>query len=276
MVGHTDNAIEIDAPVEYVWARTNDVRSWPDLFTEYARIDVLDERDDAVTFRLTMHPDENGKAWSWVSERRWDRATRTVRARRIETGPFEFMDILWTYQELAPDRTRMRWVQHFRMKPEAPVDDAAMTDHINRATVEQMTVIKERLEKRRSTVRRAAEVRPHTRRGGDLRPLLNPWSVGSAFGMNGLARLHPGDHVNEHYHPHSEEYLTVISGRVRLDLNGRPVDLGPEEAVLVPRNLRHRLTNPGTRDAVFLYHLCPLPPAWEEAHIDTETTTESP
>ena len=48
---------------------TNDVESWPELFTEYASAEILDREGDTVRFRLTMHPDENGKVWSWVSER---------------------------------------------------------------------------------------------------------------------------------------------------------------------------------------------------------------
>ncbi|RVX42669.1 polyketide cyclase/dehydrase/lipid transport protein [Nonomuraea polychroma] len=62
MIGHTDNAVEIDAPIGFVWAQTNDVRTWPGLFTEYAKVEVLEEADDRVVFRLTMHPDEQGGA----------------------------------------------------------------------------------------------------------------------------------------------------------------------------------------------------------------------
>ncbi len=146
MPGHTDNEILIAAPVDLVWDITNDLENWPQLFSEYAAVEVLDREGDSTTFRLTMHPDQNGTVWSWISERTTDRVALAVRARRVEPGPFEFMDIRWEYAE-APDGTRMRWIQDFAMKPTAPVDDEAMTNHINRNSQIQMELIRDKVEK---------------------------------------------------------------------------------------------------------------------------------
>ncbi|WP_128434720.1 SRPBCC family protein [Streptomyces cyaneus] len=145
MAGHTENEITIAAPVDLVWDMTNDLDRWPKLFSEYASCEVLSREGDKVTFRLTMHPDENGKVWSWVSERVADREKLIVRARRVETGPFEYMNIVWEYEE-TPDGTRMHWTQDFAMKPDAPVDDAGMTDIINRNSPIQMALIRDRIE----------------------------------------------------------------------------------------------------------------------------------
>ncbi|MFU8852304.1 SRPBCC family protein [Micromonospora sp. SL1-18] len=145
--GHTENAIDIAAPLPLVWEVTNDVARWTDLFTEYAVVEILDRTDDTVRFRLTMHPDENGVAWSWVSERTVDPATRQVHAHRVETGPFEYMHIHWRYDEI-PGGTRMAWVQDFAMRRDAPVDNAGMTDRINANSKIQLAVIKERIERR--------------------------------------------------------------------------------------------------------------------------------
>lgn len=147
MAGHTDNEIVIAAPVDLVWDVTNDLENWPQLFSEYAAVEVLDRQGDSTTFRLTMHPDQNGTVWSWVSERRTDRAALEVKARRVEPGPFEFMDIHWQYAE-QPDGTTMRWIQDFAMKATAPVDDAGMTEHINRNSRIQMELIKTKVEQR--------------------------------------------------------------------------------------------------------------------------------
>ena len=147
MTGHTRNAIVIDAPMTLVWDITNDVETWPSLFTEYARVDILERDGDTVRFRLTMHPDEDGRVWSWVSERTADRAARTVRARRVETGPFEHMHIVWTYASVGGG-VRMVWEQDFHMKDEAPVDDDQMTDRINHNSKIQMDVIKRTIEAR--------------------------------------------------------------------------------------------------------------------------------
>jgi aromatase len=145
MSGHTENEIVIAAPMDLLWERTNDVENWPDLFSEYASAQVLERDGDRVLFRLTMHPDDNGQVWSWVSERVADPATRTVTARRVETGPFERMDIRWTYEDVEGG-VRMRWVQDFAMKPTAPIDDDAMTRRINANSRTQMALIKRKVE----------------------------------------------------------------------------------------------------------------------------------
>jgi aromatase len=148
--GHTDNEITIAAPLDLVWSITNDVEGWPRLFSEYASVEVLERDGDRVVFRLTMHPDAHGVAWSWVSERIADPVTRTVTARRLETGPFEHMHIRWTYHETR-EGVRMRWVQDFAMKPNAPVDDTAMTRRINVNSAAQLALIKQRIEERACT-----------------------------------------------------------------------------------------------------------------------------
>ncbi|MFI6930356.1 SRPBCC family protein [Streptomyces sp. NPDC050287] len=147
MSAHTENTVLIDAPLDLVWEMTNDVASWPDLFSEYAAAEILEREGDTVRFRLTMHPDPDGNTWSWVSERTADPRTRTVRAHRVETGAFAYMWIFWQYRATA-EGTEMRWVQDFEMKPEAPLDDAGMRERINRNSSAQMRRIKELVERR--------------------------------------------------------------------------------------------------------------------------------
>jgi aromatase len=144
MAGHTDNSVVIAAPMQLVWERTNDVAGWPELFSEYASAEVLDRSGDTVTFRLTMHPDEKGTSWSWVSERTADAVERTTRSHRVETGAFKYMSIFWEYTQ-TDDGVRLRWVQDFEMKPWA-VDDATMTRRLNHNTAVQMERIRLRLE----------------------------------------------------------------------------------------------------------------------------------
>ena len=147
MAAHTDNAVEIDAPLEFVWGRMMDIESWPNLFSEYAKAEVVEREGDRVVFRLTTHPDPeyDGQVWSWTSERIADPASHSSKSRRIETGPFEYMNIEW-YFEPAGGGTRMRWVQDFSMKPTAPANDEQAEQYMNKNTKEQMGVIKQRLE----------------------------------------------------------------------------------------------------------------------------------
>jgi aromatase len=146
MTGHTDNSILIRADIDFAWRITNDLHRWTELFTEYAAVDVLEHRDRTWRFRLTMHPDAHGNAWSWISERTLDDEHYRVTARRIEPGWFEYMNISWTYAETR-EGTLMRWVQDFRMRPDAPVDDLAMTTRINANSKIQMIHVRDGVER---------------------------------------------------------------------------------------------------------------------------------
>jgi aromatase len=136
--------------MDLVWSMTNDVESWPRLFSEYAATEILECRGPTVQFRLTMHPDPDGNVWSWVSERTPDPFTRTVRAHRVEPGWFKYMNLFWEYTEVPdgrmPDGVRMRWVQDFEMKPDSPLDDKQMARRLNDNTTTQMKRIKQLVE----------------------------------------------------------------------------------------------------------------------------------
>jgi aromatase len=143
----TDNAVVIDRPLDEVWEKMNDVERWPDLFSEYASAEIIEREGNTVKFRLTTHPDPeyDGQVWTWVSERTTDPENHSVKAHRIETGPFEYMNTEW-YFEPKDTGTEMRWVQEFSMKPEAPASNEQAEEYLNKNTKEQMRVIKERLE----------------------------------------------------------------------------------------------------------------------------------
>jgi aromatase len=147
MAGRTDNAVVIDKPIDEVWQRMNDLENWTNLFTEYASVEILERDGNTVKFRLTTHPDPeyDGQVWSWTSERTMDPGSYTTKSHRIETGPFEYMNIEW-YFEPADGGTKMRWVQDFSMKESAPANDEQAQDYLNKNTAEQMQAIKERLE----------------------------------------------------------------------------------------------------------------------------------
>lgn len=146
MAGRTDNRIVVDAPLDVVWELTNDVERWPDLFGEYKAVEVLERRGPTVRFRLVMHPDEDGKIWSWVSERTPDPSTRTVTARRIETGPFEYMNLRWEFRPV-DGGVEMRWIQEFQMRPGAPVDDEQATAMLDERTAIEMRHVKDAVER---------------------------------------------------------------------------------------------------------------------------------
>jgi putative monooxygenase len=114
------------------------------------------------------------------------------------------------------------------------------------------------------------DVTADRRRGGELRVLLGPKTVGSTSGFMGVATLAPGERIAEHYHPYSEEFLYVTRGAITVDLDDRPVPLAAGEALFVPRDVRHRLRNTGDEPAEVVFHLGPLAPRPELGHVDTE------
>jgi putative monooxygenase len=114
------------------------------------------------------------------------------------------------------------------------------------------------------------DVAPNRKRGGDLRALLTPSTVGSTSGFMGVVTLESGEFIAEHYHPYSEEFLYLASGTLRLRLDGEPLDLAAGEAVLIPKNTRHRLQNDGAEQVFVVFFLSPLAPRPDLGHVDTE------
>ncbi len=125
------------------------------------------------------------------------------------------------------------------------------------------------------TVHRA-DTPPNRRRGGDIRVLLSPASVGATAGFMGTLTLEPGEIVTEHWHPYSEEYLYCHSGDVLVTLDGEERRLTPESAVHIPIGVRHRIVNDSSATASFVFLCGPLAPRPELGHVDTEPSPGSP
>ena len=145
MSGHIDNYVDIEAPMSLVWDMTNDVENWAQLFSEYSVSEILRRDGDTLRIRLALHPDENGTVYGWVSDRTPDPIARTARSMRVEPGPFKYMFLFWEYTETGTG-VRLRWVQDFEMKPNAPVDDAGMTRHLNDNSIVQMELIRDKVQ----------------------------------------------------------------------------------------------------------------------------------
>ncbi|MGY1741469.1 MULTISPECIES: cupin domain-containing protein [unclassified Blastococcus] len=115
-----------------------------------------------------------------------------------------------------------------------------------------------------------ADTPPNRRRGGDIRVLLSPASVGSTAGFMGTLTLEPGEVVREHWHPYSEEFLYCHSGDALVTLDGEERRLAAGSAVHIPIGVRHRIVNDGASAAFFVFCNGPLAPRPELGHVDTE------
>jgi quercetin dioxygenase-like cupin family protein len=61
-----------------------------------------------------------------------------------------------------------------------------------------------------------------------------------------------------HSHDHYEETIYGVEGVLTWTVDGRPIDVGPGQALCIPRGAIHRFDNNGTRDAKAL---CVITPA---------------
>jgi len=120
------------------------------------------------------------------------------------------------------------------------------------------------------------DIAPNRKRGGDLRAMLTPSTVGAESGFMGVATLQPDEVITEHFHPYSEEFLYVAAGQLRVRLNGEPLDMHAGEAVLIPSGVRHRLHNDADEAATVVFFLSPLAPRPDLGHVDTETAPGAP
>jgi len=119
-------------------------------------------------------------------------------------------------------------------------------------------------------IRSVDDVPADTRRGGDVRTLLSPKSVGSTSGFMGVATIAAGDRISEHYHPYSEEFIYVISGQLDAQLDGKSHQIRARQGLMIPINVKHRLVNDGSEEAYIVFHLGPLAPRPDMGHVDTE------
>lgn len=116
----------------------------------------------------------------------------------------------------------------------------------------------------------ADDVAPNRKRGGDIRVLLSPLSVGATSGFMGLATLAAGERVSEHRHPYSEEFVYVTGGAVKVTADGQEIEVRAGEAVMIPKDTPHKLRNAGSEPATAVFHSAPLAPRPDLGHVDLE------
>lgn len=108
------------------------------------------------------------------------------------------------------------------------------------------------------------------RRGGAIQVVLSPKTVGATSGFMGVATLHTGEKISEHYHPYSEEFVYVTSGKIVAYCDGVQHKVDSQQGLLIPIGVKHRLSNEGNQDATLVFQLCPLAPRPDLGHVDTE------
>lgn len=83
------------------------------------------------------------------------------------------------------------------------------------------------------------------------------------------ARLAPGGATTPHYHPRTEEIYYILTGEAEMQIDGRMARVGPGDAIAIPPNATHQITNVGSSELKFL--CCCAPPYEHEDTVLLET-----
>lgn len=100
------------------------------------------------------------------------------------------------------------------------------------------------------TVRIMNIVQKHkTRFTGNI--IRRPWGLYKvlAVGENVLVKeieVLPGEKLSLQSHRHRKEYWTIISGTAQAQRGGETFILGRNQSLVIPVNVKHRLSNPGS------------------------------
>jgi quercetin dioxygenase-like cupin family protein len=87
----------------------------------------------------------------------------------------------------------------------------------------------------------------------DVRWLVTKTTVGAQSTVFGVTIFPPGSRHDIHRHPNAEEVEYLISGHGTAYVDDDAVELGPGEAVFVPRNSYHGFENDSGDDAVMAW-----------------------
>jgi mannose-6-phosphate isomerase-like protein (cupin superfamily) len=71
----------------------------------------------------------------------------------------------------------------------------------------------------------------------------------TSFGLRQIT-LQPGQRNRVHRHREQEEVYLVLAGRLTIELEDEPLELGPRELARVPAQVRRRLANRGDEPVV--------------------------
>jgi aromatase len=142
-MGHTCNSIVINAPYDLIFDISNDIPRWTELFgTEYKKAEIIEKKDNKITFRLTDDEDK-----SWISWRLFFKDKFfTYSERQDPKFPFKYMKIIWLYTQKSTG-IELTWIQHFEMDDKAKFNDEQVEGFINKHSQDNLKIFKEVIEK---------------------------------------------------------------------------------------------------------------------------------
>ncbi|HEY7416026.1 MAG TPA: SRPBCC family protein [Ktedonobacteraceae bacterium] len=117
-----ERSIVVRGDIDTIFAVTNDIERWPELFVEYGKARVLSFKREGrfarIDFELT-----SAEGQTWQSWRLLDYENHIAVAQRgTPMFPFSYMHITWRY-ETVDEGVRMTWIQDFEADPKAPLNN---------------------------------------------------------------------------------------------------------------------------------------------------------
>lgn len=113
------------------------------------------------------------------------------------------------------------------------------------------------------------DVRPFiTKDSSEIREILAPRNSSIKWQSLAEARLLPGRSTEEHYHIQTEEIYYILNGRGKMIVDGEDRDVKKYDGIAIPPRARHKITNTGIEDLIFL--CCCVPAYADDDTIVTE------
>jgi mannose-6-phosphate isomerase-like protein (cupin superfamily) len=101
-----------------------------------------------------------------------------------------------------------------------------------------------------------------TKDGSEIRELLAHRNSSIRNQSLAEARLPPATSTAGHRHPVTEEIYYILEGQGVMQLDGEQRQVGPGDAIAIPPNAFHQISNTG---ATVLKFLCCCAPAYEDS-----------
>jgi mannose-6-phosphate isomerase-like protein (cupin superfamily) len=95
--------------------------------------------------------------------------------------------------------------------------------------------------------------------GGTLKRMFNPMLAGTKHMTFSVGYFPPGEGLNAHIHPESEEVYYVVRGEgtVYLGEDKKPLPIVPDTAIYIPAGEIHGVQNTGNKRLVICFFVAP-------------------
>jgi ribosome-associated toxin RatA of RatAB toxin-antitoxin module len=136
------SSVVVDAPLRVTFDVSNRLEDWPAMMEDYTDVQILRREGVKVWFRLTTADGPQWVSWRVIHPN----GAFALAERHEPRAPFRFMQHVWTYRELSPDRTEMSWEMTFELDDEDRALEQAACKHLLELTSKNQARMKAYIE----------------------------------------------------------------------------------------------------------------------------------